>query len=149
MLTLTARASPSSESFSSALRPARHSSLPDAGNTGAHKACCPELFLCSSACKCWVLHGKLQNKASNIWIFSTIFTSSFSPVLMEKVNEYIPVLLFCGSHPRTPLPAPTELSLHAPSDSHGAPALRPPTQARARTLRSGMSHGFLFFCSQV
>ena len=36
--------------------------LPSAGNSGGHKACCRGPSLCSSACKCWVLHEKLQNK---------------------------------------------------------------------------------------
>lgn len=39
-------------------------SLPGAGSTEAHRPCCPELFLYSSACTCWVLHERLQNKQS-------------------------------------------------------------------------------------
>lgn len=54
--------------------------LPDAGNTVAHKACCPELFLCSSACKCWVWHEKLQNKGKypNVTINYLLFHFSIN-----------------------------------------------------------------------
>lgn len=40
----------------------RLSGLPSAGSTAVHRVCCLEPSLCSSACKYWVLHEKLQNK---------------------------------------------------------------------------------------
>lgn len=92
--------------------------LPDAGNTVAHKACCPELFLCSSACKCWVLHEKLQNKGKypNITINYLLFHFSRS---MEKVNEYMTFLLIYGLHHRTFFQALTDfITRYFPQLSH-------------------------------
>ena len=75
--------------------------LPSAGNSGGHKACCRGPSLCSSACKCWVLHEKLQNKqkASKHKAKQLLFHSSCSKGKSQVSN--ITLVLTHGSHSGT------------------------------------------------
>lgn len=75
--------------------------LPSAGNSGGHKACCRGPSLCSSACKCWVLHEKLQNKqkASKYKVKQLLF-HSFCSKGKSQVS-IITLVLTRGSHSGT------------------------------------------------